>query len=184
MPTINDVAHLELTWKQATVFKQEYTLLAGEQTLATLKFAGGLSATATAACDAGHWTFRRGFWRSKVTVYANDSAGELLTFQGNVWGNGGSLHLNDGRQYRTHSNFWGTRYEILQGEGEVLLRYHIHNGLRVGATLEITPAARRLPELALFAPLGWYLAVLRQSDTAGIAVVTACTSAVITTTLH
>jgi len=184
MTTLNDVAHLELTWKQVGIFKQEYTLLAGGQTLATLKFPSSLSTTAVAWCDDRHWTFRRGFWRNKVTVYANDSANELLTFQGNTWGNGGALYLNDGRQYRTHSNFWGTRYEILQGEDEVLLRYNIHSELRSNAGLEITPAARRLPELALFAPLGWYLAILLQNDAASVAAISASVAAISASTLH
>lgn len=160
-----------LRWTQPRVLHQEYQLQRGEEVLGSLRFRSSLGSFATAETPAGRWTFKRlGFLKTRVTVRAADADAELATFRNNTWSGGGTLELPDGRHYKAATNFWQTRYEILDATDQPLLRYRTDGLLRMSGHMDILIPATRLTELPWLMMLGWYLAVMMHRDSAAAAV--------------
>lgn len=133
--------------------------------VATLRFLRAFSSSAVAESADGCWAFERvGGWRPKVIIRACGSKHDTATFKANILSRGGTLTLADKRQLLASTNFWQTQYEISTPEGDVLLHFKRGRGLRLSATVEITPLAAGMPELPWLMVAGWYLSVLLHMD--------------------
>jgi len=173
MKRLADVIGLPLEWVQPKALRELYELRSGSDLVATLTFRSAFGSLATAETADACWTFKRvGFWKTHVTVRRCDSAEDLAIFHHNTWRGGGALELADGRVFLATTNFWQTRFEIQQAEGETLLRFHLRGILHQSAGVELLITPADLPELSLLINLGWYLAVMMSQDSAVVATAT------------
>ena len=163
---IAELAGRELKWVQPHVFKMEYELQDGDSVVAALRFRSSFGSFATAETAEGSWTFKRvGFWQTRVTIRASGTETDLAAFHTRTWSGGGTLEFPDGRKYPVNSNFWETEYEFKTETGEPLITFRRIGGVfHLSSTMEIHPAATRIAELPWMVPLGWYLAVMMNSD--------------------
>lgn len=157
-----------LLWTQPRILHEEYQLQHGDKVVGTLRFRSSLGSFATAENSAGSWTFKRlGFLQTRVTVRVAGADADLATFRNNTWSGGGTLDLPDGRHFKAATNFWQTRYEILDATDQPLLRYRMEGLLRMSGHMDVLVPAPELPWLMM---LGWYLAVMMHRDSAAVAV--------------
>lgn len=181
MKKLADVADAELTWVQPSMRKQAYELRAGDEVVATLAWQRGSLADALA--DDRHWTFKRaGFWQPRVTARVAGSDTDIAVFRP-AWMGGGTLELAGGKVLRfSAANFWHSQWVWQEpGTDTPLVHFKSQPGLlKTGGQVEITPAARTLPELALLVLLGWYLLILFAHDAAAASA--ASTAAVVAST--
>jgi hypothetical protein len=170
MRSISSVADRTLTWTQPAALKLVFALRAGDEQVGLLAFRSMFGTQATAESGDEAWTFKRtGFFHPRVTVRRPGSDDDLATFHNNTWSGGGSLVMHGGPTFRASTNFWQTKYEIATPEGDPLIRLHYGGLFKLHADVEILPAARALPELALIVLLSWYLAVMLYRDASAVA---------------
>jgi hypothetical protein len=165
MRKLSDFLDQQLTWVQPHGLRREYVLRAKDKVVATLAFRNLFSSFATGESADGRWTFKRERVGS-VTVRACGTDADLAVFKVDTWTFGGTLEFPDGRQIRTASNFWGSRYAFKTAAGEVLFRFEKRGlipwlYLRLRGTVEIARAGAGTAELPWMLMLGWYLLVLR-----------------------
>jgi hypothetical protein len=171
MQRIANYAQQELKWEQPSVFKEQYELRVGDETVATLRFRSMWGSLATAESADGCWSFKRvGFFKTNITVRLCDSEQDIALYYPNTWSQGGTLELPDGRVYKASTNFWLTKVEISEEAGEPLIRYNVGGLFRQSALVEVLPAALPLAELPWMVMLGWYLIILMYQDSAAVAV--------------
>jgi hypothetical protein len=170
MKPLSDTGERELYWMQPTM-KRSFELRAGDDLFATLKFETAFGSLAAAESAAGTWTFKRvGFFKPRVTVRVKGSEQNLAVYH-LKWGSAeGVLEFADGETYVWKlANFWATRYQIVDAEGNPLISYTSKIGnasdlLKDQARIEIVPETRDKDTLALLLLIGWYLIVLQQED--------------------
>ncbi len=176
MPTIADVADRTLTWSQPAAMKSVFALRAASEDaqVGSLAFRSIWGTQATAESGDESWTFKRvGFFHPRVTVRRAGSDVDVATFHNNTWSGGGSLVVEGGPTFRASTNLWQTKYEIATPAGDPLVRLHYGGLFKLHADVEILPAARALPELALIVLLSWYLAVMLHRDASAVSAATA-----------
>jgi hypothetical protein len=162
---LKELAHQTLEWTQPHMMRSDYELRHGDGVVGTLRFRNSWGTLATAESDGGCWTFKRvGFWQTRATVRACDSENDVAMFLHNTWTNGGTVRLAGGAEYRASTNFWQTRYEIVDAADRPLISYRTKAVLRLTGEMDIHPEAERLPELAWLSMFGWYLAVMMHRD--------------------
>jgi hypothetical protein len=165
-----DLSNQTLLWTQPHLMRYEYQLRRGGESIGTLTFRSAMGSLATAENPAGRWTFKRqGFLQTRVSIRAADSEDELATFRNNTWSGGGTLEFPDGRHFRASTNFWHTRYEIMDATEQPLLRYRTEGFLRMSGQMEVLGSAAKTPELPWLMMLGWYLAVMMHRDSVSAA---------------
>ena len=163
-----DFARDELKWTQPRALKKEFELRSGSQVLGRLVFKNSFGSFATGTSVDGCWTFKRvGFWQTRVTIRRCDSEADIATFMNNTWKGGGSLELPDGRRFRATSNLWQTKLEFQDTSENPMIELKTAGLVHLSATVEIQPAAHQMPELPWIVMLGWYLAIMMMSDSAG-----------------
>ena len=159
-----------LEWTQPSAFKMEYELHADGQPIGSLRFRSSFGTHAVAVIGDQRWTFKRvGFWQQRVSVREEGSETDLAEFLNNTWKGGGELRFRDGRAFRATSNFWSTKLAWHDAtDAEVALLEH-SGFLRLRSV--VTIPARPLPEppVDLLVPLGLYLVVMLQRDSAAAA---------------
>lgn len=143
-----------------------YELHNGELLVAKLRFRSGAGSFATAESADGSWTFKRvGFLQTKVTIRESGSQTDLAVFHNNTWDHGGTLELRDGRKYLANVNFWATQYSFKTETGEEIISYRKMKGvLRMSAQVEMAAQARGIAETPWIVLLGWYLAVMMNTE--------------------
>jgi hypothetical protein len=151
----------ELQWKQPSVWKREYELCTGDIIAATLRFPGFFD-TATAASADGSWTFKGGYYRTKVTVRASGAETDLAVLKWNTWSTRGTLELPDGRKYLANRNFWSWKLEFKTETGDALISYRKIGGRGHKSSWwgEIHALAKEVPEMPWMVLLWWYLTIL------------------------
>jgi hypothetical protein len=155
-----------LEWKQPGAFSRSYELRAGDSLLATLHFVKMLGSLAEATIQGSQWTFKRsGFLSPKVTARVAGSEADIALYEPNWSSTKGLFRLAGGEvlDFRA-ANFWGSEWSLSSSRGDMLLRYHTKGMLHAGAELEVSPAARERPDLALMLLLTWYVLVLHRED--------------------
>ncbi|HKW00869.1 MAG TPA: hypothetical protein VJN96_13675 [Vicinamibacterales bacterium] len=161
------LANRPLHWTQARLLKQSFDLSDGDTPLGTLVFRSSLGTFATARLGNGCWTMKRlGFLRTRVEIRACESDTAVATFHNNTWSGGGTLALATGPELRANTNFWHSRFEFVDAEGQSLVRYTIGGVMKASGEMEITTAGAALPDIAWIAMLGWYLVVMMRNDSA------------------
>jgi len=161
-----------LRWTQPSAFRREFTLLAGDQQVGTLRFEKAFGSLATADLAGQRWTLKReGFWQPRVNVRQPGSAANLAVFRAN-WSGGGTLEFPDGRRYGWKClNFWGSQWGFLSPDESPMLTFKHDGVFKTEARAEHEPSSRTLPEAPLLVALGWYLMVLAAEDSAAVAAI-------------
>ena len=168
MKKLSEVVTLELRWAQPKAMRSEYELTASGEVVARLSIPSPWGTKATAESGDGAWTFKRtGFWQQTASIRKQGSDEDLAIFRNNTWHNGGTLTFSNGREFRATTNFWSTRLEFEDGAGMPMVRYHYGGVFKLHADVEVTAAARQLPETPLLVLFGWYLALMLHRDAAG-----------------
>jgi hypothetical protein len=174
MPFIRDFIGQPLQWKRPRLFTNSYELRASDQVLATISRSGVFKERTLAEAEGRQWVFTRvGFSRKKIVVYAGefvdkslkvlDPAAEVASIKRN-WRGHGELIFRDGRSYRwTHTGFLRRVWSWTDAYNMPLMTLKSHK------TLEISPAASDLPDLALFTLLGIYIMLIMEEEAAAAA---------------
>jgi hypothetical protein len=165
MKAISEYTGQELLWIQRTGFSRSYELRADAELLATLQFRGGTLADVETAD--GRWTFKRqGFWHQQITVRATGSDEDIALFRPH-WTGGGNFIAGNGTGVEFASaNFWHSEWSW-KDRGHAVITYRGPRGLiKAEASMEVAPAAREVPNIAMLAVLGWYLILLFGRDMA------------------
>lgn len=171
MQPIAQVAHLPLEWKQPSARKMEYILTTDEQEVATLQFRSSFGSYATGASADGCWTFKRtGFWKRQATIRRCEQEQDIGIFRDNTWMNGGTLTLGE-RTYKLTTNTWMNKFEVLDEQENVLLRFKLGGVIRSHADVEIV--ADEEPHLTLLTLFGWYIIVMLVNESSAVAAIVA-----------
>lgn len=171
MPFLREWAGKTLQWKRPHFFSTTYELRAGEQALAILNRTGIMKQRAIAEAEGQAWRFQReGLMGRRCVVYpgeSDESAQALASIQP-AWNGTGTLRFHDGRAYAwTRTGRWRPAWSWVGSDNVAIL------SIKRGRLLEIAPAARDLPELALLSLLGLYLILMMEADEAASAAVVA-----------
>ena len=165
MKSINDYSSQELQWVRPHLLNPEYELRAGDEVLARLHCKRALSSQVRAETAAGQWAFVRKGLRQTITMQALDVQTEMASVKRGMSGQATLLFPN-GREYRWQcSSFWHDVWTWLNDEGTPMLH------LKRGTHVQLEPAARDLPELALLATLAWYLHKQQEEEAASVAAI-------------
>ena len=166
-PRVAEFAGRPVRWFQPRTFTPAYELVSEDTQIATLTFRGAFQSLATGESPDGCWTFKRqGFIATRVSIRECGSDQDVAVFRNNTWASGGSLELPDGRIFRASSNFWQTRYEIMDGDSPLLTFSRIGGAFHLSSDVTIHDSAKRLSELPWLVMLGWYLTVMLHRDAA------------------
>ena len=95
----------------------------------------------------------------------------------------GILEFNNGKKYQWHSsNFWATKFEFKDSEGESVVVFRsgdeepkLKDWFKTQARVEFPDHKKKLDELSILVLLGWYLIIVLQMDSYTGAVVAATT---------
>lgn len=167
MRKIASVIDHELTWVQPSAFKSHYELRFGDELIGTLRFPKFLSSLAEAETADGRWTFQRvGFWKKRTVVRASSAAADLAVYVPNVWRGGGTLEVEGGSKYMLEVSRWRSTVEFKTETGESLIHMKNRGVFRHSASVQMYRKALQTPELSWMVPLGLYLFVMMQRDTA------------------
>ena len=167
MPFLREWAGKTLQWKRPHFFSATYELRVGDQPLAILNRTGIMKQRAIAEAEGQAWRFQReGLMGRKCVVYpgeSNEPVQALASIQ-SAWNGTGTLNFYDGRVYHwTRTGHWRPVWSW-RGPGNITIL-----SIKQGRLLEIAPAARDLPELALLSLLGLYLILMMEADEAASA---------------
>jgi hypothetical protein len=171
--------HLEdrLFWMQPKAMRRSYELRAVKSTVGTLEFETPFGSRATARADGKVWSFKRmGFFKPRITVRAAERTEDIAVYRPKWSGSEGELNLSDGRRYNwTIANFWATRFEIRDAQGQTLISYTSGSAeaaltdlFKNQSEVAITDAGRSTADIDLLVLMGWYLIVLQREDSAAI----------------
>lgn len=157
----------KLEWKQVKASTRESELKADDRAFGSLKFRSALGTLATASIGDMCWTFKRvGFFQHRVEVRECDSDAAIAEFANSTWTGGGTLTMKGGKRFKATSNMWGTKWEVQDDAGRVLLRFDYGGVFKLAAKVKITADARALPELPLLVAISWYLVLMLNADAA------------------
>jgi hypothetical protein len=142
-----------------------FELIFNDEPVAILKFRNSFGSLAEGVVSEGSFTFKReGFLNTHVTVRQSGVLSNLAIYRNNTWSGGGTLIMNDGRQFMANSNFWESQFEITDQTETPLIRYTNIGGFKLHSKLDILKPSSNIPELPWMVLLGWYLAVMTSRD--------------------
>jgi hypothetical protein len=167
MKSIGSVIDHELTWSQASAFKNEYELRFGGELVASLRLPKMIGTMGVAESSDGSWTLERvGFWKMRTVIKANGSADELGSYRNTAWKSGGVLELPGGKKFIVWKSFWKRIFELRTEAGEPLYQLQQLTTFRVSASLRINRRALQEPELPWLVMFGFYMLVMARHDAA------------------
>lgn len=165
MKSLHEAIGQELQWARPRLLRSEYELRAGDKVFARIEGNGGCRSRVHVETGDGSWVIERKGLRQTIHVLSVDADMTVATVKRGMSGQA-TLLFPDGRTYTWQcSSFWRGVWTWLDQEGRSLL--HLKGATRV----QLEPAARDLPDLALLTALGWYL--LRQQQLEEVAAVSA-----------
>jgi hypothetical protein len=163
MKSLNEWSGQELQWVHPHLLRSEYELRAGDEVLARIYVKGASSSQVYVETADSYWMIERKGLRQTMRVLLPDTDTELATIK-REGSDRATLVFPDGRQYRwQRRSFWHDDWTWLKNEGTPLLH------VKAGAHIQLEPAAKGMPELALFITLGWYLHKQQEKEAATIA---------------
>lgn len=163
----DESTHYGLKWSQPSAMSRDFVLECAHGPVGSLRWRSAFGTLATAETADGSWTFKRiGFWRERATVRSLDSPHDLAVFTNSTWADGGTLVFDGGRSFKATTNFWMSRFLLLDAADVTLVRFDYGGVFRLRAGVEILHAARGLAELPVLVLFGWYLAVMLHDDAA------------------
>ena len=166
MLPITELSALSLSWKQPSVWKQEFLLVSDSGTHGRVRFPSIWKEIAEVEVGGEAYSMQRtGFFKRQVRIRRPGEAEPLAVYYPNTWSYGGTLEL-DSHTYKFSSNFWQTRHEFSRAGGLPVMVMHQRGMLRTTVDLKIAPEAFALPELPLLIALGMVLIQLHSHDAA------------------
>jgi hypothetical protein len=150
-----------LAW-QAERGGRAFALRSGDAVAATLAFEKASGSLATARTARGAWTFKRaGFLQPRVTV--REAGGELdLAVFVPTWTGSGEVEFRSGTRVHWRSyGFWSREWAFVRGADERLVTFRPEEEApKLDAVVEVSSAARAMPETDVLLCLGIYLRAL------------------------
>jgi hypothetical protein len=177
---LSELNHLRVEWSQPRTLDRYFELHAGGVLLSTLTFRSAWGTLATAESGEGRWSFKRvGFLNPRLTIRVNDQEPDLAIYQPKFWGDG-VLTFTNGESFAWKPvNFWSTEWAFINSAGQRVLHFmpgiedqKLTDLFKTQVTVELealTPGRELLPILL---PLGMYLIILHNDDTAAAAAAT------------
>ena len=176
MLPISELSALSLTWQQPSAWRREYLLVSDSGTHGRLAFTSFMKQIIEGECGYEAWTFQRtGFFKRQVLISRAGDAEPFAVYVPDTWRTGGRLELG-GAIYQMHSNFWQTRFEFCQMDGEPVVAFHRRGTFRTSVAVQVAPEALRWPELPLLVTLGMVAILLHQQDAAAASAAGAASS--------
>ncbi len=174
MRPILEVADQVLVWQQPARSKRAFELRAGDEVVATLRFARGSLAEAEAANH--RWTFKReGFWHPRVTVRVEGSDTDVAVFKPS-WSGGGTLERPQEPVKLIAANMWHSQWVWQVTKDVPLVHFKSHQGFfKTSAEVEVSRGAVDPADVPLLVLLGWYLILLFAEDAAAASIATITT---------
>jgi hypothetical protein len=176
MRSLQEAVGRQLQWKPRSLLSRTHDLVDPEtsegEPYATLLWRSGFMGFVTqgpveAESGDGRWVFRRrGFFRERVLVMAEDGATQLAAFQ-RYWRRG-VLRLEGGRQFTwRRESFLSPTWRFEDGNGTAVVRFRTRFSFPRSLTqIEIEASAAAAADRALLACLGCYLLVLARRRSA------------------
>jgi len=156
------VDHSTLRWLRSRESPVEFTLSAGDSSVARLRWSQPGGSLATAETDQGLWTLKRGGFLNPHITVRKSGAGENLA-RLTVHLSYHAVELAQGTSYRFHrAGLLVPAWKITTDAGrEVLHIEPVREGRKLaGGAVISAPTALQLPELLLLSVIGWYFIVL------------------------
>ena len=150
-----------LRWLRTSETPLEFTLSAGESTVATLRWAAHRGSLATAETAEGSWTLKRtGFLSPRLTVRPKGSTEELAHLAAHLRHH--TLELTQGGAYRLRrAGLLLPAWSLSTGSGtEVLHVEPVPDGRKLAAGAVLVEADVAAAEALLLVVLVWYFIVL------------------------
>ena len=162
------LANQELIWKQARIFKREYELRLGPQTVAKLYWPKMLSQHAIGEMDGESWTFeRRGFLHPKIFILQANGNKEVGTYEIVNWLGKGFLILNNNQTYQWKStNVWSTDWAWQELYGTPVLTFKPKKSKWTYSQwlVKLEPNTLTCSSLNLLSVFGFYLLLQKQNQ--------------------
>ena len=180
MHPLSNAIGLSVEWMQPKALARAYELSDGTRTFATLSFEKQFGSLGRAETTNGVFTMKRvGFFTTHITLRREGSDVDIASYHPRWTGSAGELRFPDGRLYQFKSaNFWGTRHEVLDAQGRVLLALrsgvedsHFSDIFKIQARLDLDTALRDNRDLDQIVVLVWYIMLLHHQDAAAGAAV-------------
>ncbi|MCX6169483.1 MAG: hypothetical protein NTX65_09090 [Ignavibacteriales bacterium] len=180
MKSLKEAGQEHLSWTQPKATHQSFELRIKDDLFGTLIFPKSVGSLAEAETFEGKWTFKRvGFFSTRITVRKSGEEIDIAAFKPNLMATTGILEFSNGKKYHWHSaNFWETKFEFKDGEGETVVTFRsgvdepkLKDWFKTQARVEIAEHKNDLPELSIILLLGWYLIIVLQMDSSAGAVV-------------
>jgi len=162
-----------LAW-QAERGGRAFELRSGDQVVATLAFEKTFGSLATGRTAVGAWTFKRaGFLQPRVTVREAGAELDLAVFHP-TWTGSGEVEFRSGARVHWRSfGFWSREWAFVRGAEERLVTFRPDDDVSSpGSRVELSAAARRMPEAGVLLCLGIYLRALAMHEAAAAAAAT------------
>jgi hypothetical protein len=184
MKSIKSLSNEHLLWTQPKTIHQFYELRLNKDIYGTLKFPKSSGSLAEVETLDGKWSFKRiGVFHTKITIREFGKDNDIALFKPNLMASSGSLEFSNGNSFIWEAaNFWATRFELKDTEGNLLVAFRagvddpkLKDWFKTQARVEITEQAKNFSELSLIVLLGWYLIIILHMDSSTSAVVAAAT---------
>lgn len=168
MRPIGTVSTQILSWNQPKAMTRYWELLAGSETVATLKMEKTCGSLATASSADGQWTFKRsGFLHVRVHIRRAGSEQDVAIFYPRWTGSGILEETGKGRLPWFCKGFFDAQWGWLTDAGaEILTMNSASSFLKHMADVHIAPDSAIRPDLSLIILFGFYLTVLMTEDAA------------------
>ena len=182
MKSLKEISNEHLNWIQPKATQQLFELHIKDDLFGTLLFPKSVGSLAEAETFDGKWTFKRvGFFTTRITIRNTGEENDIAVFKPNLMASSGILEFNNGKKYQWHSsNFWATKFEFKDSEGESVVVFRsgveepkLKDWFKTQARVEFPDHKKNLDELSILVLLGWYLIIVLQMDSSTGAVVAA-----------
>ena len=184
MKSIKDISNEHLLWTQPKTIRQFFELRLNNELYGTLNFPKSTGSLAEVETFDGKWSFKRiGIFHTKITVREFTNENDIAVFKPNLMASSGLLEFANGKSFSWEAaNFWATRFEFKDNEGNLLITIRagvddpkLKDWFKTQARVEITEQAKKLTELSVIIHLGWYLIIILNMDSSTSAVMAAAT---------
>lgn len=171
MITLDHHAPSTLEWRQESAMERFYELKGGDTTYVTLRFQKIFGSLAEAESGSAKWTFKRaGFVSPRVGARLAGTEDDIAIYVPKWTGTSGEITLTSGEKLNFKSlGFWGRRWALESGSGELLIEFANQGGLRAVAEMSVKEPARKRQDLAFLASFCWYILLLHMQDSAVVA---------------
>ncbi len=158
-----------LVWDQPKGMRRYFSLHAGQHEIGEMFWPRWLSDEAVATVRGRSWRMRRlGFFRRNAEAVPVDG-GPVARFEQRMRGDG-PITIGEDRYDWQLRSVWRSEYALIDPNGMEVLHVRFRPGIfRQSAELRVPPWATEHRHLALLVAFVFYLASMRQQDTAAAA---------------